>query len=121
MAYPLKLAKHFTPDELYQHFRACSAVVERAHGQIIWLKSQGKPTPEIKQATGYSPNSIRRIIHRSNDQGADGLPAQRHDHAGAEDRSLDRRKDPTGERAQSARLGLSHTPRLHRPDTASAS
>ena len=82
MAYHLALAEHFTTDELYQHYRTSTDSVERAHWQIVWLKSQGKTTPEIQQATGYSAPWIREVIHRYNDKAAEGLRDQRHDHTG---------------------------------------
>ncbi len=82
MANHLALAEHFTTEELYQHYRAATNTVERAHWQIIWLKSQGKTTPEIDQATGYSAPWIREVIHRYNDKAAEGLRDQRHNHAG---------------------------------------
>ena len=82
MAHHLTLAEHLTTDELYQHYRAATDAVERDHWQIIWLKSQGKTTPEIQQATGYSAPWIRELIHRYNDQGTEALRDHRHDHTG---------------------------------------
>ena len=83
MANHLALTNHFSTDELRQRYRASTDPVERAHWQIIWLKSQGRTTPEIASVTGYSPNWIRTLIHRYNDQAADGLKDQRHGHPGA--------------------------------------
>ncbi|HEV2123910.1 MAG TPA: winged helix-turn-helix domain-containing protein [Chloroflexota bacterium] len=83
MANHLRLAEHFTSDELYRHYRAATDAVVRSHWQIIWLKSQGQTTPQITQATGYSGTWIRQIIHRYNEHGADGLADQRHRHPGA--------------------------------------
>ncbi len=82
MANHLKLARHFTTDELYQMYRAATDAVERDHWQIIWLKSQAKTTPEIQQATGYSAPWIRQLIHRYNGQAAEGLRDRRHEHTG---------------------------------------
>ncbi len=84
MAYHLRLADHFTPNELHQHYRACTGSVERSHWQIIWLKSQGKSTPEIAASVGYSENWIRTIIHRYNKRGAEGLADRRHGNPGAD-------------------------------------
>lgn len=83
MANHLTLAEHFSEEALYERSRHCKDPVERTHWQIVWLKSQGKTTPEIGQATGYSDNWIRELIHRYNEHGAEGLADQRHGHPGA--------------------------------------
>jgi transposase len=95
MANHLALAQHLTTDELYLHYRASTDTVERAPWHIIWLKSQGKTTPEIQQATGYSGNWIRALIHRYNAQGHQALADKRHGHPGAA---------PMLDRAQQAQL-----------------
>lgn len=107
MANHLPLGGHFTPDKLYDHYRATTDSVERSHWHIIWLKSQRQSTPEIAAVTGYSANWIRTLIHRYNDQGAAGLKDRRHRHPGAApllsdeqqaelDHVLDQEKAPDG-------------------------
>lgn len=107
MANHLALTEHFTADELHERYRAATDPVERSHWQIVWLKRQGKSTPEIASVVGYSENWIRTLIHRYNTGGADRLPDQRHSNAGAAplldkqeqaelDRLLEHEKAPDG-------------------------
>lgn len=79
----LHLMEHFSPEELYRRYRSSKDVVERAHWQIIWLKSQGRTTSEIRRATGYSAYWIRTLIRRYNDGGAEALRDRRREHPGA--------------------------------------
>ena len=83
MAHHLALAEHFSTDELHARYRAATDPVERTHWQIIWLKSQGKSTPEIASVVGYSANWTRTLLHRYNAKGAEGLRDHRHRNAGA--------------------------------------
>lgn len=107
MANHLPLAEHFTTDELRQRYRSNTDPVERSHWQVIWLKSQGYSTPEIASVTDYSPNWIRTLIHRYNEDAAAGLQDQRLAFKGAPpmlsseqqaklDRLLDTEKAPDG-------------------------
>ena len=79
----LSLTEHFAEDELYERYRHTKDSVERTHWQIIWLRQRGKTTAEIKEATGSSAYWIRTLIHRYNDEGADGLKDRRREHRGA--------------------------------------
>lgn len=84
MGWNLALTEHFSSEELFEYYRTAKDAVERSHWQIIWLKSQGKTTPQIREVTGYCDDWIRAIIHRYNAHGADGVRDKRHDHPGPE-------------------------------------
>lgn len=79
----LPLADHLPPDQIRARFRACRDRTERAHWQVILLKSQGRTLDDIAAATGYTPGWASTIIHRYNDGGPDALRDRRHDHPGA--------------------------------------
>ena len=83
MPYHLPLADHFTTDEIHRRYRACADPVERARWHAVWLKSQGRTTPQIARATGYAPAWVRATVHRYNDGGAPALRDRRHDHPGS--------------------------------------
>jgi transposase len=84
MAYHLALAGHLSTDQLRQRYRAATDPVERSHYHLVWLKSQGRTTPEVAATTGYSENWVRTIIHRYNAEGERGLADRRHGNGGAE-------------------------------------
>lgn len=84
MAYHLPLADHLSTEQLRQRYRATTDPVERSHWLLLWLKSQGKTTPEIAATTGYCENGVRRLIHRYNAEGERGLADRRHANGGIE-------------------------------------
>ncbi len=84
----LKLRPHAAPEELERRYRKAKDAVERTHHQIVWLLSEGKTTEEVREATGYSPGWIRRIAHRYNERGVEGLGDRRHANPGAASRAL---------------------------------
>jgi transposase len=80
----LHLQKHLSRQELEKRYRKARDPVERSHYQIVWLLSQGKLTREVAASTGYSPEWIREVSRRYNEQGAEGLGDRRHRNPGAE-------------------------------------
>ena len=50
---------------------------------MIWLKSRGKLTSAICDATGYKEAWVRELIHRYNDKGPKGLCDRRRLHPGS--------------------------------------
>ena len=83
MPYTIQLAEHYSDEDIYERYRHCKDVLERAHWQVVWLKSQGRATDEIRAATGYSAHWIRTLIHRYNEEGESGLKDRRRAHPGA--------------------------------------
>ena len=83
MSRSLPLADHLTPDQVRERFRSCHDRTERAHWQVIFLKTQGRTLVDIAQATGYTPNWASTIIRRYNTDGPDALRDRRHEHPGA--------------------------------------
>ncbi len=79
----LPLADHLSPDQIRARFRACHDRTERAHWQVLLLKSQGRTLDDIAAVTGYTPNWASTIIRRYNEGGPDTLRDRRHDHPGA--------------------------------------
>jgi transposase len=84
----LKLQPHTAPEELERHYRKAKDPVERTHLQIVWLLSEGKPTREVCEVTGYSPGWVRQIARRYNERGVEGLGDRRHGNPGAASRAL---------------------------------
>ena len=83
MKHALQLADHLSEDELFQRYRSSSDAREKSHWQVIWLKSRGKLTSAICDATGYKEDWVRELIHRYNDEGPEGLRDRRRLHPGS--------------------------------------
>jgi transposase len=79
----LHLEEHLSTQELEERYRRAREPVERTHYQIVWLLSLGKLTREVAEATGYSPEWIREVSRRYNEDGAEGLGDRRHRNPGA--------------------------------------
>jgi transposase len=84
----LKLQPHVAPEELERRYRKAKDPVERTHHQIVWLLSEGRTTKEVCEVTGYSPGWVRRVAHRYNERGPEGLGDRRHKNPGAASRAL---------------------------------
>jgi transposase len=84
----LELLPHAGTEELEHRYRKAKDPVERSHRQIVWLLSEGRSTREVCEVTGYSPGWVRRIAHRYNERGLEGLGDRRHANPGARGRAL---------------------------------
>jgi len=84
----IELSPHATTEELEYRYKKAKDPVERSHFQIVWLLSEGKGTQEVSEVTGYSPGWVRKIAHRYNQGGVDGLGDRRHHNPGAKERAL---------------------------------
>ena len=84
----LHLEEHLSSEELEYRYRKAKDPVERTHLLIVWQLSQGKLTREVSEATGYSPEWIREISLRYNEEGVEGLGDRRHQNPGGKDRVL---------------------------------
>lgn len=80
----LTLIHHFSVEELEQYYKGCKDPIEKIRWQLIWLFARGKKVAEVSDIIGYSELSTRKIIHRYNDLGAEGLRDLRHDNEGGE-------------------------------------
>lgn len=69
-------------------YRKAKDPVERSHHQIVWLLSEGKTPGEVSEVTGYSLGWVRKIAHRYNARGVEGLGDRRHQNPGAKERAL---------------------------------
>lgn len=77
MAYQLlELKNHLNSKELKERYLKNTDAVERSHWQILWLVGRKvdrlKPT-EASEVTGFSPDWIRKLMHRYNKEGPDGI------------------------------------------------
>jgi transposase len=79
----LPLADHLCDHQIDARYRACRNVTERAHWQVLRLKTQGHTLNEIAAATGYTSGWVSTLIHRYNHRGPDAMRDRRHDHPGA--------------------------------------
>ncbi|MGH9542236.1 MAG: winged helix-turn-helix domain-containing protein [Terriglobales bacterium] len=69
----IKLATHFSVEELEQRYRQAGEGIERSHWQMIWLLAQGHPAYEVARMTGYSAYWIGQLAQRYNAEGAAAL------------------------------------------------
>lgn len=82
------MSPHASTDELEYRYRKAKDPVERSHHQIVWLLSEGKTPGEVSEVTGYSLGWVRKIAHRYNARGVEGLGDRRHQNPGAKERAL---------------------------------
>jgi transposase len=83
MSTSLTLAPTLTVEQLEQRYRACRDIVERTRWHALWLFARGLAVAQIEASIGLSDWSIRKVIHRFNEQGAAGVADQRHRNRGA--------------------------------------
>ena len=83
MSRTLLLADHLPAEQVRARYRACRDATERAHWQVIYLKTQQRTADEIAAVVGYSAYWVRTLIHRYNDGGPEVLADRRHEHPGA--------------------------------------
>lgn len=72
-----QLASRLILDEVEARFRCCRDDTERSHGQVIWLRAQGRTTSEVAAVTGYEVDWVRRLVRRYNATGSDSLGDRR--------------------------------------------
>jgi transposase len=84
----LHLEEHLSSKELERRYRKAKDPVLRTHLLIVWQLSLGKLTREVGEATGYSPEWIREISRRYNQEGVEGLGDRRHQNPGGKERAL---------------------------------
>lgn len=127
----LQLASHLSVDELQQRFRRCPDAVEKTHGQVIWLFSQGKRTEEGARITSYRPLWIRTLVGRYNRAGPEAMRDHRHENPGQapllDDAALQALRDaleheapPQGALWDGPRVAAWMRPRLGRPELSDA-
>jgi transposase len=72
----LKVAGHLAPDELYKRYRGCRDGRAKTRWQALWLMARpdGPLTAgEAAEAVGLSPVWVRKMVHRYNASGPEGL------------------------------------------------
>jgi transposase len=74
--------------QLKDRYRSARDPVLRAHLQIVWQLSQGKPISEVAELAGYSTKWVKEIYRRYEEQGVEGLGDRRHRNPGAANRAL---------------------------------
>ena len=78
----LAIEQHLAESELAARYRQTRDPREKTHWQVLWLLSQGRTTAEVAHRCGYHVQWVRRLVHRYNAHGADGLHDQRHSNPG---------------------------------------
>ncbi len=82
----ISLTQHFTTDELKERFLACEHPVERSHWQIIWLLSRtdkNYSASQVADLMGCSPDWVRKLVRRYNEDPQSGLQDKRQDNGNA--------------------------------------
>src|SRR5262245_10815437 len=72
----LEVAGHLAPDEVFRRYRACADGREKARWHAIWLMVRpGGPLSAERAAlaVGLSDVWVRKLVHRYNAKGPDGL------------------------------------------------
>lgn len=77
-----------SPKQLKDRYRSARDPVLRAHLQIVWQLSEGKPLSEVAELVGYSTKWVKEIARRYEEQGVEGLGDRRHTNPGAVQRTL---------------------------------
>lgn len=75
---------HLQLEELKTRYRQASDPVERSRYHIIWLLAKGKDTSKVAEVTGYSAETVRKIVRRYNSGGPSELVDRRHQHIGGQ-------------------------------------
>jgi hypothetical protein len=78
----LPVAPHLERDELERRYRAASDPVARSQWLMLWHLAQGKTAAVVADLTGYHVTHVRNVLHRSNDDGPDGIRDHRHQNPG---------------------------------------
>ena len=83
MPAPLKAAPHLSAEGAEAQYRREKDPVLRSHFHIIWLMLRGDGVTKTADATGYSLEWVREVVHRWNRGGPEGLGDGRHENPGA--------------------------------------
>lgn len=67
-----------------RRYRAASDPVERSQWQMLWQLALGKTPAVVAELTGYHVTHVRKVLHRYNDEGPDGVGDRRHSNPGRE-------------------------------------
>lgn len=73
---PLQVAGHLAPDEIYRRYRSCPDGRLKTRWHAVWLMARpDRPlTAEgAAEAVGLSAVWVRKLVHRYNAEGPDGL------------------------------------------------
>ena len=84
-AHLLEISQHLSHEEIHRRFRSCKNIHERErwHALSLLTNPNQPTTPEkVAAAIGRTPDSIRKIVHRYNRQGPEGLTDHRKAHSG---------------------------------------
>ncbi|MBW4680361.1 MAG: helix-turn-helix domain-containing protein [Microcoleus vaginatus WJT46-NPBG5] len=72
----IKLTPHLSYEELTGRYRSCKNAKERSRWQAIWLLSRPDnplSAEEVASVVGFSPDWVRKLAHRYNNYGTQGL------------------------------------------------
>ncbi len=78
----IEVAAHLNAEELEERYKKASDPKEARRWHVLWLMRQGRSTSEVARICGTHRYTVREIVKRFNERGADG--------------SLDRRRDNPG-------------------------
>jgi transposase len=84
-AHRLILTSHLSYEDIRQRERSCTNVVERQHWQIIRLLARPASllsAADVALVVDLTPDAVRKIVHRYNTDGPDGLVDRRQGHSG---------------------------------------
>ena len=79
----IQIKEHLSVEELCDHYRASTDVVERSHYQTIWLLAKGRRSEDVAEVTGYSRDWVYKLVRQYNEDGPSALGDNRHDNPGA--------------------------------------
>lgn len=82
MSRTLPVAPHLSLEELRRLERTVPTA-DRVRVLAVRLMAEGRPATEVGPLVGFSPEWVRRLVHRYNTEGADALGDGRRHNAGA--------------------------------------
>jgi transposase len=77
---PAALRLHLTNDEhaaVARRFEATREAETRLRYQMVLLAADGRTAPQIAPLVRRSPATVERVLHRYQEEGADGVPHRR--------------------------------------------
>jgi len=83
-----KLESRLSSEELENRYPKARDPDLRSHYKIVWFSSEGEPTRQVMEATGYSRGWIQQLARRYNARGPEALGDRRHRNPGTRERAL---------------------------------
>ncbi|WP_034342655.1 helix-turn-helix domain-containing protein [Deinococcus misasensis] len=87
---PLKIQPHLPLRDIQHRYKNCPSIKEKMRWQVIWLMSKHPDftVQHIAEITGFTEVWVRKIVHRWNEDGPNGLMDGHRHNPGGKRKSL---------------------------------